>query len=47
MLPTVEAITARLLEVGDSMAIIALLSPLAEEWITLRRQLRDAKEEAE
>ena len=47
MLTTVEAITARMLEVGDSMAMSALLTPLAEEWITLRRQLQDAKEEAE
>ena len=44
MTPTIEAITARLLEVGDALALDVLLSPEAEEWLDLRRQLKEAQE---
>ena len=50
MLNTVEAITARLLEVGDDMAFerdpaLLRLDVKALEWIDLRRQLKAMKEE--
>ena len=48
MLPTVEAITARLLEIGDNLAWGTAMHGDTEEtleWISLRRQLKAMKEE--